>query len=215
MTEPWSPTGATAVVVDPWPLVQLGIAGACEATGVRVVGLAVDPSEGVAMMRAEAATVLLIGGAAASPDPIRLVKEIPSDPDVVVLVDRLRRAQLVALLGAGADALLMRSVGPAELSSAMARIANGDRVIDSGLFSALGGVEPIFTDAAEEGVSFTERERELLRRLADGLPNDRIAAAMYLSVSSIKTLLSQLYVKLAVSSRHEALARAVALGVLD
>ena len=62
--------------------------------------------------------------------------------------------------------------------------------------------------------SLTERERELLGYLPTGLSRTEIAASLYVSVNTAKTHLKTLYRKLGVQSRHEAIARGMAAGLL-
>ena len=80
---------------------------------------------------------------------------------------------------------------------------------------ALVGVVSAGTDQSRgDPAVLTTKEHEVLARLADGLSNDDIATAMYVSPATVKTHLSHIYAKLGVGTRHEALARAVALGLL-
>jgi LuxR family maltose regulon positive regulatory protein len=66
---------------------------------------------------------------------------------------------------------------------------------------------------SEEPLS--EREREVLRLIAEGLSNQELAARLYLSPHTIKVHTRNIYGKLGVTSRTQALARARALGILD
>ena len=62
--------------------------------------------------------------------------------------------------------------------------------------------------------SLTERERELLGYLPTGLSRTEIAASLYVSVNTAKTHLKTIYRKLGVQSRHEAITRGMAAGLL-
>jgi ATP/maltotriose-dependent transcriptional regulator MalT len=66
---------------------------------------------------------------------------------------------------------------------------------------------------SEEPLS--EREREVLRLIAEGLSNQELAARLYLSPHTIKVHTRKIYGKLGITSRTQALARARALGILD
>jgi LuxR family maltose regulon positive regulatory protein len=59
-----------------------------------------------------------------------------------------------------------------------------------------------------------ERELEVLRFIAAGLPNKKITEQLYISLSTVKTHLRNIYGKLGVHSRTEAVAKAKDLGVL-
>ena len=59
-----------------------------------------------------------------------------------------------------------------------------------------------------------ERELEVLRFIAAGLPNKKITEQLYISLSTVKTHLRNIYGKLGVHSRTEAVAKAKDLGIL-
>jgi pimeloyl-ACP methyl ester carboxylesterase/DNA-binding CsgD family transcriptional regulator len=61
----------------------------------------------------------------------------------------------------------------------------------------------------------TEREKEILERLAAGLSDQQIAAALYLSSNTVRWYNRQIYSKLGVRNRTQAIAQARALGLLD
>ena len=74
---------------------------------------------------------------------------------------------------------------------------------------------PIDSNAVEQyAVSLTNREREILALLADGLGNKQIAARLGISPNTVKTHLELLFEKIGVSSRAEAVATAVRRGLL-
>src|SRR5512134_1448225 len=63
--------------------------------------------------------------------------------------------------------------------------------------------------------SLTEREHEILKRLSNGLSDQEIAADLFLSANTIKWYNRQIYSKLGVSNRTQAIAHAKTLGLLD
>lgn len=68
--------------------------------------------------------------------------------------------------------------------------------------------------AVADRPTLTDREREILSLLADGLGNKQIAARLGISTSTVKTHLELLYEKLDAASRAEAVAAAIRLGLL-
>src|SRR6266540_4007932 len=84
---------------------------------------------------------------------------------------------------------------------------------DSGAGLLVVGV--IGLAAAGPGESLlTEKEREVLARLAEGGSNRAIAEALSVSPATVKTHLAHIYEKLGASDRRDALVRAIALGIL-
>src|SRR4051812_45058313 len=77
-----------------------------------------------------------------------------------------------------------------------------------------GGTALEGIDAAEGAPSLTNREREILALLADGLGNKQIAARLGISPNTVKTHVELLFERLGVSSRAEAVAVGVRRGLL-
>ena len=61
----------------------------------------------------------------------------------------------------------------------------------------------------------TEREKNVLLNLAQGLTNEEISANLHISVHTVKAHLEAIYDKLAVSNRVQAAMKAVVLGLID
>lgn len=70
------------------------------------------------------------------------------------------------------------------------------------------------TDESSEGAPLSNREREILALLADGLINKQIAARLGISTNTVKTHLELLFDKLGVATRAEAVATGVKRGLL-
>lgn len=218
------PALATAVVVDDWPLVRLGIGQALKGSSVSVVGSAAGAEEGLRLVRARGAALLVLGSHRdlALAESARRARELPSAPRVVVLLDEVDPTTLDALRAARVDALLSRSVGPEELTGALARVGAGERVVSPALVPLLVGVlgpgsgagGPPPAAGADGPPPLTRKEIEVLVQLAQGRSNREIAEGLYVTPATVKTHLGHIYAKLGVATRQEALARAVALGLL-
>src|SRR5687767_9866365 len=135
---------------------------------------------------------------------------------VVVLLDHPGREELTAILSLGVDAVLVRSARPEDVADAVTRVEKGERVVAPMLLPLLVGALAASDADDDEPVAggLTRKELEVLARLAEGCSNREIADALYITPATVKTHLAHIYAKLGVASRQEALARAVALGVL-
>ena len=124
---------ATAVVVDRFPLVRLGLVGVLAKSGIKSVGQAAKVSEGLLLVRLRGVDLVVFGSPLdeLAPTAIRSAKHHEAPPKVVVLVPppSVAGGDVSALFGAGADALLAASVEQDELADALARIARGERVV--------------------------------------------------------------------------------------
>jgi DNA-binding NarL/FixJ family response regulator len=205
-----------AVVVDEWPLVRLGLEAVMRALGVTSTPIALA-RDGLRAVH-EAEVDLLIVGTVTDLTPselIRRAKQRHPPLTVVALVGQASRAEVGRMLGAGADAMLRRSVGAEELEDALRRLAAGERVLAPSLVPALVGAVDGEGGAQVGGGLLTAKEREVLARLAEGRSNAAIAAALHVTPATVKTHLAHIYEKLGAGDRNEALVRAVALGLLN
>jgi DNA-binding NarL/FixJ family response regulator len=205
----------TAVVVDDWELVRLGLRVALGQLGVWVIEEAALARDGLRAVRSTGARLLLLGETTdLSPWlAVARAKALRDPPTVVALAALPDPEQLAGLLNAGVDGLLLRSTSIAELAEALERLRDGERAVAPALLPLLVGV--IDLAPAEAGASLlTAKEREVLARLAEGHSNRAIAEALSVTPATVKTHLSHIYEKLGASDRRDALVRAIAHGIL-
>ena len=212
------------MVVDDWPLVRLGITQALRGLDMRVVAETGKAEEGLRLALAHAPSLLLLGGYrdVSTGEAARRAAALPSRPKVLVLLDQVTRDQITSFLALGVHALLVRSATPADLAGAVARVRDGERVVAPALVSLLVGAMGRAGDARDPAGGalpsvdgpLTRRELEVLVRLAEGRSNREIADALFVTSATVKTHLAHIYAKLGVTGRQEAMARAVALGLL-
>jgi DNA-binding NarL/FixJ family response regulator len=129
----------------------------------------------------------------------------------VALIQGIEPGPVVETFAAGADAVVSREVTDDELREALRRLALGQRYIAGAptpsLFAAIG-------QAAGGPSLLTGKEKEVLVSLSKGASNREIAADLYVSPSTVKTHLSNIYAKLDAANRHQAVRRAMDLGLL-
>jgi two-component system nitrate/nitrite response regulator NarL len=121
----------------------------------------------------------------------------------------------------GVQGLLRRDAEPARIASALAALAQGLVVIDEEYRRLLGGVSSPRPDTpwtpGEEDLlreDLTARELEVLRLMAEGLPNKTIAQRMDISEHTVKFHVNAVLGKLGAGSRTEAVVRATRLGLI-
>jgi DNA-binding NarL/FixJ family response regulator len=142
---------------------------------------------------------------------VRTVRQACPSVRIIALLGGIEPGPVVDTFAAGADAVVSREVTDDELREALRRLALGQRYIAGAptpsLFAAAG--------QASGGPSvLTGKEREVLVSLARGATNREIAADLYVSPSTVKTHLSNIYAKLDAANRHQAVRRAADLGLL-
>src|SRR5207244_13032551 len=116
-----------AVVIDQWPMLGLGLARVLQTVDVRVVGEAAARVEGIRAAKNGHAELVLLGDHTGGEphEVVAEVKALPSSPFVIVLVGPGAPDAVAAVLTAGADGLLVRSVGPDELADSVTRVIAG------------------------------------------------------------------------------------------
>ena len=151
-----------------------------------------------------------------SPDPAiaQQIKGIAPTAGLLFLVDQHDLGEMVALLQAGAAGCLVRDATVVELAQGLIAAGRGEIVLPpewatKALLALTRG------EVGQERPSIptlTEREQDVLRLLAQGMTNKEIAQTLFLSVRTIEAHLRNIYGKLAVASRTEAVLWAVQHG---
>jgi len=210
----------TAVVVDDWPLVRVGMVEALRSVDIAVISQTNRGEEGVRQVQARGAGYLLLGAHSDLPrgEAARRARDLERPPKVVVLLEQVDRDELGALAAAGVDGFLVRSVHPTELAAAIRRVVKGERVVAAPLLSLLvGGVPGMDEPGGPTGAGatlLTRKELEVLGRLAEGRSNREIAEVLFVTPATVKTHLAHIYAKLGAAGRHQALERSLDLGLL-
>lgn len=172
-----------------------------------VVGEAADGEAACQMARALTPDVLvmdlsmpLLSGAEAT---ARVRRECPS-VRVLALTVHEERVYLTQLLRAGAAGYILKRVAAAVLVQAIRAVASGGVYIDPAMAGSLveGYLEQdIGTQPAHGPLS--DRERDVLMRIAQGFSNKEIAAQLGLSVKTVETYKGRVAEKLGLRSRVE------------
>ncbi|KRF13871.1 LuxR family transcriptional regulator [Nocardioides sp. Soil797] len=147
----------------------------------------------------------------------RHVLELPEPPKVLVLTTFDRNDWVYEALRSGASGFLLKDVRASQLTDAIRTVAAGDTLLApsiTGRFIAdfldrHGAPDP---DPSSEGLS--ERERDVLRRIAAGESNAEIADHLCLGISTVKTYVNRLFTKLGLRDRAQAVVYAYEHGVV-
>src|SRR6478735_1303421 len=168
-----------------------------------LAGAAANGQEAVDRCRAAEPDVLLMDIEMPVLDGIAATRAIAAaQPDVavVVLTSFSDRDQILQALDAGAVGYLLKDAEPDEIAKAVRAAARGEAPLDPragrALLSARSSGSPL--DA------LSEREREVLRLVAQGLPNKLIARELSISEKTVKTHLTSVFRTIGVTDRTQA-----------
>lgn len=198
------------LIVDDHAVVRGGLSKFLQVhKDVEVVGEAENGAEAVRLARQLQPNVVLMDLKMPEMDGVAATREIRSKQPgvrVIVLTSFAEDNMVQGALQAGATGYLLKNVSGAELANAI-RAANAGRItLSSEATEALvhAAAHPIVP--ADE---LTEREREVLALMVDGLSNQEIADRLFLSLGTVKFHAGNIYSKLGVDSRVAAVTLAI------
>ena len=148
-------------------------------------------------------------------ETLHQVRQLNGDIHVLLLASREDETLLYEALRAGAGGYVLKDIAPDELAQTVRGVARGDVVIQPQLAARL-----LTRSSAPERAggtlqeSLTAREREVLQLLTRGLRNKEIASRLFVSERTVNFHLANIYAKLHVSGRTEALSKALEQGLL-
>lgn len=125
---------------------------------------------------------------------------------VIALTSFKEKEYVEGALKAGAGGYLLKNVSADELVSAVRRAFAGQPSLSPEAAQVL--IQKV-NEPAQPGLEMTEREREVLALMVEGLSNNKIAERLTINPSTVKFHVSNILSKLGVSSRTEAVALAV------
>ena len=192
------------LIADDHAVVRAGLAQLIATfAGVELVGSAAEGREAVMLCAERHPDVVLMDLEMPVLDGIDATRQIrAAQPDVavVVLTSFSDRERILRALDAGAAGYLLKDAYPDELARAIEAAARGEAPLDPKAARALLSAHR--TPGPVAGLS--EREREVLAMVGEGLPNKLIAQRLAISEKTVKAHLTNVYRQIGVSDRTQA-----------
>lgn len=199
------------LVVDDHPVVRQGTRMILENAGLEVVGEADSAERALELAAAAGPDVVLADVRLPGMSGIDLTAELRrAHPAVRVLIlsSYGNLSYVKAALAAGAAGYLLKTAPDGEVVSAVHSVALGTTVLDASV-----SVE-LLTQGDHDAQPLTDREREVVGLVAQGLANKAIASKLQVSKRTVDAHLGHLFTKLGVSSRAELVAWAARHGMI-
>jgi DNA-binding NarL/FixJ family response regulator len=223
------------VLADDQSLLRKGFRMILEAEDdMEIVGEAADGADAVRLVELYRPAVVLMDVRMPVLDGIEATRAIAAsdagaETRVLILTTFDLDEYAFSALRAGASGFLLKDVPPAELIAAIRTVARGDAVVSPRITRRLlEEYAETLPDLALHGdgagsrsgehpalASLTEREREVLLAVADGLSNAEIAERLYVSEATVKSHVGRLLAKLGLRDRVQAVVFAFQSGLVQ
>ncbi|MER6154283.1 response regulator transcription factor [Streptomyces sp. NPDC001868] len=210
------------MVVDDEALVRSGFRLILStADDIEVVATATG-AEAVDMVKREAPDIVLLDIRMPDVDGLTVLREVralPEPPVVAMLTTFDADEYVLTALRSGAAGFLLKDTEPEQLAPLVRTLAAGGVVMSPKASRAVwqshpGAATTVDEEAARVG-RLTDREREVLALVAEGLSNADIGSRIHLSAGTVKDHVSAILTKLRVGSRVQAALLARRAGLLD
>ncbi len=209
------------LIADDHPFFRDGLRVLLEATAdTELVGEAGDGDEVVALAAGIQPDVILMDLRMPGPGGIEATRSILSaTPDTGILIVTMVEEDdsVFAAMRAGARGYLLKGADRDELLAAIRAVARGEAVFGPGIAKRLihyfSTPPRTKSQQAAPFPDLTDREREILTLIAAGHNNQQISESLYLSLKTVRNYVSNIFTKLQVADRAEAIVRAREAGL--
>lgn len=200
----------SVLIVDDHPLLREGVAAVLEAEpDIRVVGEAANGRDAISRFERLRPDVVLMDLQMPGVDgveAIAAIRAISPDARIIVLTTYAGDVRALSALRAGASGYLLKSSLRRELIDTIRAVVGGQRYLHPEV------AHDIAVNAIAEPLS--EREIDVLRRVAQGAANKEIARALSLSEDTVKGHMRSIFSKLDVTDRTQAVTVAHRRGII-
>lgn len=214
-----TPPTIRVLIVDDHPLVRQGVRSLLSNyADLSVVGEAADAASALRLAESAAPDVILLdirmpgmGGV----ETARLLSRQHPAAKLLMLTSFEDEEYVAGALQAGAHGYLLKNISDETLAGAVRAVYRGERVLSP---AVMDQVVQQFTEYSREralhDAGLTDDEGRILSLLVAGASNPKIAAQLYLSETSVKRKLQDIFEKLGVSTRAQLAAEAVRRGLV-
>ena len=207
------------LIADDQSLLRTGFRTVLERTGeIEVVGEAADGAEAIELARRLRPDVILMDIRMPGVDGIEATRRLPAHK-VLILTTFGLDEYIGEALRAGASGFITKDVPAEELVRAVRTVAAGEALLTPAVTRQLldqvaRRLPAVLTVENERLRELSEREREVLGLIAQGLNNAEIAAALVVGEATVKSHVSSILLKLGLRDRAQAAIAAYELGLV-
>lgn len=209
------------IIIEDYKLTRVGLRSALnEYKHINVLAEAEDAEEGMKLIEKIRPNVVLMDlglpGMNGLEATIKMKEKYP-EIKVIILTSHERGEEVIAALGAGANAYCLKDITPETLSDVIKNVAEGACWVDPAVSSFALNFFPKpenvtllqSTEVKDARSQLTERELEVLKHLVKGKSNTEIAKELIVSVHTAKAHVCSILQKLCVDDRVQAAVKAI------
>ncbi len=218
MNTPPANTSVRTVLVDDHAIWRGGVRSMLEDTEFAVVGEASSGREALEVVGRTRPRIVLLDIRMAGGDgldTLQALKAQSPETAIIMLTTYDNPTYMARAVAGGAAGYLLKGVDQESLLDALRAVDRGEMLLSAGSLSRLlRGITPGMPGAEDLIEPLTDREQEVLRLLATGLPNREMAAVLFIAESTVKSHVEHIIGKLGVSDRVQAAVWAARHGLL-
>lgn len=200
------------LLVDDHAVVRSGLRSFFELLDdIEVVGEAADGDQAVALARSLHPDVVLMDVLMPGKDGVAATREIKAalpEIEVIAVTSFIEEETVTSALEAGASGYLLKDADADEVAAAVRAARAGEVHLDAAVARLLAQ-RMRARKTGSEVEPLTERERDVLRLVGQGMSNKEIAAALFITERTARTYVSNILGKLGLASRTQAALYAV------
>ena len=197
----------SVLVADDHPAVVEAVADVLAEHGIEIAGRARDGNDAVEQIELRKPTVAILDLRMPGQSGIEVARSVgrsAPDPPGILYTAFGDRALLTEALDAGARGFVLKEAPLAEVVRAVELVASGRTYVDPVLAGVLSS-----SAATDKMLNLTQRERDVLRLLADGMSNEEIGKSLFISPETVRTHVRKAMAKLDADTRTQAVATAL------
>lgn len=206
-------------LIDAHPLFRSGLRSQLEGKGFDVVAEAASVEEIMRNGAKDTSPTLIIMDFGQGASGVSSLKSAQPSARTVVFAESAELSQLADMFSAGADAYLLKSISPSALIESLKLVSLGEKVFPSMLTDFLGAMRANQSGSSERvrvgDVALSQREVDIIRRLADGHSNKTIAKELSITEATVKVHLKTVLRKLGATNRTQVAIWAVQHGITN
>ena len=183
---------------------------------IEVVGEVAEGKTLLGVVAQQQPDILVMDAKMPNHDPVAAVTKLREQcPDVkiVVLSAHPRPDYVVGLLKAGVSAYVLKDDARDALLMALRKVYEGGEWVSPRVAGIL--IDSVMNNGVSSSAGLTERELEVLKLMAHGYRNDRIASELVISEHTVRNHIHSIFHKLGVETRVEAVLYAISTGIVS